>query len=164
MVPDIIKFFNGGETPMFQNSGKLYGWNNLEAHSSPIISERIGVTQQDWGDVQTDDNGLQYRDIRIRQKEALGNDFSTEITRIYNPNQKGYKRAIKKGLIPHMSSSERTEFGKVGDRSNIGYTKEQADSLHNVFNERFGKASSPSGDFSPQEWSEQHALYDQYYR
>jgi hypothetical protein len=25
MIPDIIKFFNGGGIPMFQNSGKVYG-------------------------------------------------------------------------------------------------------------------------------------------
>lgn len=27
MVPDIIKFFNGGGIPMFQNSGKMWGVN-----------------------------------------------------------------------------------------------------------------------------------------
>lgn len=161
MIPDIIKFFNGEGIPMFQNSGKL-GWDNPEAHRIPAHSARNGVFQQDWGEIQTDENGLQYRDVRYNQwAQGSGNqNYSTSIERVYNPNQKGYKKANKKGLIPHMSSSEHTSWGETGMRDNYGYTTEQADSLHNRFNEQFGKTSDGRGELSGDNWQE---IYDKYY-
>lgn len=145
----------------FQNSGKL-GWDNPEAHRIPAYSERAGVFQQDWGEIQTDENGLQYRDVRYNKWNPISGDqnYSTVIERVYNPNQKGYKKANKKGLIPYMSSSERTSWGETGIRDNYGYTKAQADSLHNRFDELFGKTSSGHGELSKDNWRE---IYDKYY-
>jgi hypothetical protein len=164
MIPDIIKFFNGGGIPMFQNSGKVYGWDNPEAHSSPILSERRGVTRQDLSAIQTDENGLQYRDIRTNEWEPGSGDknYFTSIERVYNPNQKGYKKAVKKGLIPYMSSGERTEWGTTGNRDTYGYTHEQADSLHNYFNQSFGKTSDGFED--PKDWAEAYDIYNKHYR
>lgn len=164
MIPDIIKFFNGGGIPIFQNSGKLYGWDNPEAHSSPILSERRGVTRQDLGAIQTDENGLQYRDIRTNTWDSGSGDknYFTLIERVYNPNQKGYKKAIKKGLIPYMSSNEKTEWGTIGNRDTYGYTHEQADSLYNYFNQSFGKTSDGFED--PKDWTEAYDLYNKHYR
>lgn len=162
MIPDIIKFFNGGDIPIFQNSGKL-GWDNPSAHSIPAYSERAGVYQQDWGEIQTDENGLQYRDVRYNrwQPGSSSQNYSTTIERVYNPNQKGYKKANKKGLIPYMTSSEKTDWGVVGNRDNYGYTAEQADSLHNRFNDQFGPTSDGIGELAGDNWEE---IYDKYYK
>lgn len=161
MIPDIIKFYNGGDIPIFQNSGKL-GWDNPSAHRIPAHSARNGVYQQDWGETQTDENGFQYRDVRYNWwQQGTGNqNYSTWIERVYNPNQKGYKKANKKGLIPYMVSSEKTDWGVTGDRDNYGYTTEQADSLHNRFNDQFGPTSDGMGELAGDNWEE---IFNKYY-
>lgn len=162
-LPAILKFLGGGEVPIFQNSGKL-GWDNPSAHRIPAHSARNGVFQQDWGEIQTDENGLQYRDIRYnRWNQGTGNqNYSTSIERVYNPNQKGYKKALKRGLIPHMTSSENMEWGEMSNRDNYGYTVEQADSLHTKFNEQFGRTADGHGELSEKDnWEK---IYNTYYQ
>jgi hypothetical protein len=46
-------------------------------------------------------------------------------------------------------------------RDNYGYTTEQADSLHNRFNEQFGKTSDVRGEIARDNWEE---IYNKYYR
>lgn len=133
MIPNIIKFFNGGEIPIFQNSGKI-NWRNKTGYiEDPYTNQRGLTTQYSYGDVQKDENGFTYRDSRLQYNSPTG-DAGTNYVREYKPNWKynRYVRKYGKPLAPHVWTNHYSDGTKSTET--FGYTPEQIDSLSTYFN------------------------------
>lgn len=137
MIPDIIKFFNGGGIPMFQNSGQLGSfyttdWKRNNSYQTETSQDRGGgISQKDYGEILTDENGVPYRDVRTRRSSVLSeNPVDVSFEREYDTNSKMYKKAVKRGWRnPGMFTTNNQAYG---------YTPEQVDSLTTHFDKLYG--------------------------
>ena len=132
---------------MFQNSGKLgsfytTNWKEKSPYQTETSQDRgSGISQKDYGEVLIDENGIPYRDIRIRRSSAMSeNPVDISFQREYDTDNRMYKKAIKKEL--HNPSFYHGFYtGKnymTGEPTINGYTQEQVDSLTTHFDKLYG--------------------------
>lgn len=121
---------------MFQNSGQLGSfyktdWNRKDSYQTETAQDRGGGTsQKDYGEVLIDENGIPYRDVRIRRSGMLTeNPVDVRFEREYDKNNRNYKKMQRRGWYePYFPENP----------DSWSHTVEQTDSLKTHFDKLYG--------------------------